>query len=84
MATWKDKQQSYTNKTVVASEIQYGIFNICIHHHIHYEPDDWLVTCHELAIKKLLKSKDLNDAKKEVEVMIKEILDNAIKDISND
>ena len=33
--------------------------------HIHYSPDDWLVLCDFLGFRRVLQSKNLEDAKRE-------------------
>lgn len=39
---------------------------VTVHHHMHYPPDQWLVSCHELNIEMMeLKSKEVEKAKEE-------------------
>ena len=61
---WKDKTKGYP-PVVIGSEIRLGSFRLSIHRHIAYDPDVWLASCSHHFSAKVLRSKNLDDAKKE-------------------
>lgn len=73
MLNWKDEESRKTGE-VESSELKLTDFKLVIHRHIHYSPDDWLLSVHYLMDKKVLKSKDIKDAKIEALNIIKTVL----------
>lgn len=80
MAIWKDKSKSYGDSTVVSSETKAGGFKLQIHRSVIHEPDDWLASCKIFSQLKL-KSKDIEEAKKEAESKLLAILENAVQEL---
>jgi hypothetical protein len=64
-------------------KLQIGDFTLVLHRHIHYEPDDWLMSFENVINKKLLKSKDVEEAKAEALGIIKRIFEKAMKDLND-
>jgi hypothetical protein len=72
---WKDRTRGRSisikpknsEREVVSSRLTIGHIRLTVHRDIHYEDDQWLMTCKPsiIADKYLLESKDLSDAKEE-------------------
>ena len=75
--------QSDKERLPKALSAQAGKLKIVLHRHFHYEPDDWLLTAEPFFDKKVLKSKDVNDAKKECENLIVNELQKTLSKIIN-
>jgi hypothetical protein len=76
---WKDETTySRDAKEKIPSVWRLGdkTLRISLHRHIYYEPDQWLLSCYHIGLKeKVLKSKDLEKAKKEALAIVeKELL----------
>jgi len=68
-ATWED-ETSYSNgdKQRIPNTwmLKLPWIILCVHRHIHYEPDQWLLGCAQLGIDKHeLEAKDIKDAQAE-------------------
>ena len=63
-------------------EAQIGMFRLIVHRYIHYPPDAWLASCRADVFQKLeLKSKDIDEAKREAVEKLKVICADALKAI---
>lgn len=76
---WKNTTR---NGSITCSETMAGRLAIAVHRHIHNDPDDWLVTCPPFFDRKLLNSKELEDAKRESLAMVREVLSNALNELT--
>jgi hypothetical protein len=87
-AAWRDIERgSIGTKEVeiTSAEVRIdGFALILVHRHIHYSPDQWLLTCHPFFDKFELDSKPLNLAKKEalkrVHIIVRDA-DTALKEL---
>ena len=83
---WKDTT-SYSrsdNERIPRSwQIKSGSLIITIHRHRDYDPDIWLVSCYELSISQhKLKNKELNQAKNEALLIVKNAIEILRSDIN--
>jgi len=63
---WKDittYSQSDAERIPDAWEIRIGLCRICVHRHVHYPPNIWLLTCEPFFYRKELPRKDIARAK---------------------
>lgn len=81
---WEDRTSYYPGKERIPHtwELQLPILRITVTHHIDYPPDMWLMNCHGLGINyKKLFSKDVEDAKKEAIVLVRNRLKNMMDEL---
>lgn len=79
---WKDISsfsQSDKVRAVNSVEADAGVFRLRVHRHIYYNPDDWLLSVGGLVDKRLLKSKDLEEAKAEAVEYIRKLMTNVLE-----
>jgi len=63
---WKDittYSQSFTERIPDEWEMRTGLFRICVHRHVNYSPNIWLLTCEPFFYRKELPRKDIARAK---------------------
>lgn len=87
MPAWEDSSswsQSESDRSVPKSwKLQLGQFRLDVHHHIHHEPDVWLVSCYpELFCLAKLASKDVDEAKCQAVAKLQVVLQEALADIA--
>lgn len=78
---WKDIStfsQSDKERKPRSFEARIGKLRLSVHRHIHYEPDDWLMDFGDFGTMRLLKSKDIEDAKREASDIAMEMLSDAM------
>ncbi len=86
MPQWKDTS-SYSrgekDRTPNSWSLKVGIFDLIVHHHIYYEPSQWLASCSPYVFdNRELKSKDIKKAKAEALKLLKGLLNEAIEELS--
>lgn len=70
---WKDAttySQRDTERVPAVWHYGVGDVRISVHRHIHYAPDQWLLTCEPFFSKRELKAKDTGGAKAEALAMV--------------
>lgn len=80
MPEWKDTStfsQGDKVRTPNCWRISGGGVTIILHRHIHYEKDDWLMSCEPWFTTRMLQSKDVDDAKAEALQKVKTALSEA-------
>ena len=58
-----------------------GLYKVALHRHIHYAKDDWLLSCYGAFENKVLKSKDIGDAKSEAEIIVRKLFNDALNSL---
>ena len=82
---WKDTtsySQDRKNKAPSIWDLSINDITICIHKHIHYSKDQWLLTCEPFFNKYELKQLDIEDAKNVAINMVNEKLKKIVKDLN--
>lgn len=82
---WKDISsygRNDTDRTPRSFEIRTRNLRIAVTRHIHLPADQWGLDCYELAIfLRALQSKDIEDAKKEALLIIKQTLQDLLTEV---
>lgn len=74
------KNYKKKNKDVVESYSIEAPFNMSLHHHIYYDPDEWLFTCRDIDMMGIqLNTKDIDVAEEKAIDIIKDYVDNINK-----
>jgi hypothetical protein len=82
---WKD-ETSYTQgdkERIPRSWVRWdGLLRVTVHRHIHYPPDQWLLSCAPWFDKRELESKDADAAKDEAVTLVLQVLEGARKSLN--
>ena len=81
MSKWKDQVKSFSDSTVVSSEIKLGNVKLSVHRHIHHHPSVWLSSCSIFFSQTELLEVDLEKAKCEATEMLRLRLQNCLDQI---
>ena len=84
---WKDcssYSQGDTERTPSDWRLRSDDFTICVHRHIHYPKDQWLLSCDPFYNKYPLKSKDIEKAKEDSLLMVLGKLTINLKKMTNE
>jgi len=86
MAEWKDvtshSQRTPPEERVPRSwSLQCGWLSILVHHHIHYDPDQWLLSCNPFFKHHELQSPGAEAAQEEAVGLVLQKLSDTIKDL---
>lgn len=69
---WSQKDSEETKRTPRTWRATVGPFKLTVTRHVHYEPDQWIMTCKPLFEHVIADSKEIEEAKKQAVLMVQE------------
>ena len=80
MSKWKEETR---HGSVIGATMRTNKLRINIHHHVHYEPELWLLSVSDLISCRELKGKTLDEAKCQGLSIVQAMLEEELSAISN-